>query len=564
MLEHITRRNNREGFLADPMTMYSVDYIFKESFSMSMFHKLVFGEYNIDLDYIYDKCEESNTRFDITLRKLSDLLYENSSPFVKNKLIYKYFHELGLELRDLGYKVSDFLKEISNINESSIENLSSTQLTNRIKNENKTILDRYGYGELTDEYMNTPDFKLLRIIDDFLFNHLEIYHKIKGDLTETFNNVIKNTYRKRLAKSKDIFRTFLSSTEENYTNNFNQISTTSTAHTYNLISTPTTSTSTQMYRTYLRSNRSNGGVQSVQYNTDLGNLINDQPYHSSIKLKSKPEVINKKTPGVKILNKSLKIIRKFFSARDLDEFLKCIEITVPGERFIWGFKLRNRKDLITYSKSMSNFSISYDLNIYTKSGEKIARSCIVYKHSPILDQVLSTYLLLKAGKEDEILINSGFFDKDEVLFPKLMEPLIKSLKEKDFDKKSEIDRNLIDDTLDGSGRFQNLRRNRYFQHISSQVEIKNNITNWIKDYLILKGFDRTLYEYTTNLDVSFGEAVDYEAFNLFNINVFDHLVKPLIWKKDLFRYKNRILLDVDVKENIIKNFTPVSRLRVNI
>ena len=73
MLEHITRRNNREGFLADPMTMYSVDYIFKESFSMSMFHKLVFGEYNIDLDYIYDKCEESNTRFDITLRKLSEV-----------------------------------------------------------------------------------------------------------------------------------------------------------------------------------------------------------------------------------------------------------------------------------------------------------------------------------------------------------------------------------------------------------------------------------------------------------------------------------------------------------
>jgi hypothetical protein len=55
---HTTRRDsNQEGYLADPLTMYSIDHIFSETFSMSMFHKLVFGEYNLDLDYVYDKCE---------------------------------------------------------------------------------------------------------------------------------------------------------------------------------------------------------------------------------------------------------------------------------------------------------------------------------------------------------------------------------------------------------------------------------------------------------------------------------------------------------------------------
>ena len=51
MITHTTRRDrNREGYLADPLTMYSIDHIFGETFSMSMFHKLVFGEYNLDLD----------------------------------------------------------------------------------------------------------------------------------------------------------------------------------------------------------------------------------------------------------------------------------------------------------------------------------------------------------------------------------------------------------------------------------------------------------------------------------------------------------------------------------
>ena len=80
----------------------------------------------------------------------------------------------------------------------------------------------------------------------------------------------------------------------------------------------------------------------------------------------------------------------------------------------------------------------------------------------------------------------------------------------------------------------------------------------------MNGFDRTLYDYTTNLDVSFGEAVDYEAFSLFNITCFDYLVKPLTWKKDLFRFQNRILLDVDKKAEVINMFTPVSKRQVQL
>lgn len=32
-----------------------------------------------------------------------------------------------------------------------------------------------------------------------------------------------------------------------------------------------------------------------------------------------------------------------------------------------------------------------------------------------------------------------------------------------------------------------------------------------------------------NSDVSWGEAIDYEAFQLFNVNDFNHYVRPLVW-----------------------------------
>lgn len=580
---HTTRRDsNREGYLADPLTMYSIDHIFSETFSMSGFHKLVFGEYNLDLDYIYDKCEESNTNFESALRKISNTLYNCSTPFQKNKLAYKYFHNLGSEIKSLTDKVSDILREVENIDLlESLDNGSNTALlTNRIKAVDRATLDRYASSNLTSEYMDTVDFKLLRIIDDFLYNHLEVYNKLKNNLTETFNNVISNEYRKRLEKSTKSMNAFLGISSIVKRNSH-----------ITVVSTPTTGAST-FYNTYYNSTHLSGSVinTSTQMNSTYGvyslfddnttnwynsteqNLVSElnpnfeDIYRSQVRLKPKVKKITKKTPGVRVMNKSLKIIRKFFPTSDLSDFLKCIEVLVPGEIFDYGFKLRQRKDLITYSKRIDNFSINWDLNIYTKTGEKIARSCITFKGSPILDQVLSVYLLIKANKEKEILLNSGFFDREYPHYSNILEPLVKSLKDKKINE-TNIETILNrDTTLDGSGRYQNLRRNRYLEHLFQQSEIKTNISNWIRDYLFANGFDRTLYEYTTNNDTSFGEAVDYEAFKLFNINCFDYLVKPLKWKKDFFRFTNRIILDDQKAEisKVIKTFTPISRLGVNL
>ncbi len=574
---HTSRRDsNREGFLADPLTMYSIDNIFGEAFSMSMFHKLVLGEYNIDLDYIYDRCEESHFNFEKALKLVSDTLYDNSNIFIKNKLIYKYFHEVGLEISSLSRKVRDYLEELVDISDIDTANLSSNHITNIIKNRYKNTLDEYanfGNGEShdVDGYMDTPNFKLLRCIDDFLYNHLDVYRKLVPDISLSFNTVVKNTYRIRLAKSNRIFNSFLTSeTSPIIRNTLYNDTTRTTGSTITMISTPTSTPS------YLQNTFTTNQTTST---TNTSNLINSagfgwedllrssDQYRSHIQLKEKAQPkLNKKTPGVKILNKSLKIIRKFFQAKDLDDFLKCLEVTIPGERFNYGFRLRKRSDLITYSNSMRNFSINWDLNIYTKDEQKVARACVTFKNSPILDQVLSAYLLIKSGKEDEILINSGFFDQ-EPLYDTILKPLVNSLKEKDKAKKMDEDRLAPifgQETLDGSDRYQNMRRNRYLEHIRNQAEISTVISNWIRDYILPRGFDWNLYNYTTNLDVSFGEAVDYEAFNLFNITVFDYLVKPLTWKKDLFRFKNRILLEPDPKKEVIKKFTPLVKQPVRL
>ena len=58
MMEIVTRRDRREGFLADQMTMYSLNYIFQESFELSgTFVKMVLGDNRVDIDSLYDWCE---------------------------------------------------------------------------------------------------------------------------------------------------------------------------------------------------------------------------------------------------------------------------------------------------------------------------------------------------------------------------------------------------------------------------------------------------------------------------------------------------------------------------
>lgn len=519
----VSYRNRREGYLADRLTMYSMNYIFNESFSQSSLYKIILGEFNIDLDYIYDKCEENRISFESTFVKISKELFIKANPFIKNKIIYKFIHNLGLEINTLIDQIQTNIKEFIPVDDVMVDD-NIERSYQIIKNRfHQTLLNYERNSDNGSHDFNSIEFKLLRIIDDFYFNHMESLSFLLPFVTDTFNNVIKNCYRIEFNKSNKIFNNFLNDSSS-YSRRINNTYTTNTSLNSFILNSITSETSTYI----------------TDYNR-INSFNNTQPEYDFIqnfkKLLPKKESINKNTPGVKILNKSLKIIRKFFPKEKLNLFLKEIEVIIPGEFFNWGFKLRSRKDLIRYSESLENFSINWDLYIYHKKlDERIARSCITFPGSPILDQVLSVYLMIQSGKEIEILKNSGFFDKNSVLFKSIISPML------------EQNKNIIEDnfTLDGTNRYQNLLRSNFLRRSISEVEIKNLIKTWLKDYFFKLGMDPELWNYSTNLDVSFEEAIDYEAFQLFDVKVFDKWVKPFKWSKDCFRFKNLLLLENNI------------------
>lgn len=609
MNSHVTRRNRREGYLADPMTMYSIDYIFEQAFTMQSFHKFVFGEYNLDLDAIYDKCEESRLPFKETIEKLSNKLYNNSSTYIKNKLIYKYFHNIGLDIMSLENVIYNDLKDLINIDDLINEGNPSIKQSEKIK---------IRYLEKLNEYqslgadLDKPLVKRLRYIDDYLFGHLQVFNKLKNELTDTFNNVIKNEYRikvdrgtKALQAFNEIQKVKQKVKEEQDTLNrsfgsgyfinsdFRTLSqsvgtTTILDPTSTYINDPgVTGISTTVINvlntatsTYSQINAAIPGFSDVEM--ELIQQINLPKKWLGDK---KPEPkITSKTPGVKILNKSLKSIRKFIPNNELNLLLKGGEFLIKCKRFNYGFRLRERKDLITYSKLMDHYSIKWDLNIYDKiSDTKLTRACIVFRNCPILDNILSVYLMLKSGKEDEVLLNSGFFDKSE-LFEKKFTPILNIIKAKDKQSKQskqskqkksnfEFGENhlntdniniypvetlddeienvfpTVDGTLDGTDWSKINLKSSYFNRIAIEAELKMVIRNWLREYLLGYGMDSELYEYTTNLDVSFNEAVDYEAFQLFDIKIFDKYVKPLKWSVNDLPRKLNLLYNKFNKNN---------------
>ena len=600
---HISRRNRPQGFLADNLTMYSIRNIFNEDFSLPSFYKHVFGEYNVDLDSVYDKCELERVSFEKTIETLGLKLYSISKPYQKNKLIYKYFHDIGLDIMDMVNELYERIKYLIPLDhlafEENVPEKFGKSSSDVVKDLYIEILNSYErLFESSEDYFDSQIFRNLRLIDNFLIGHKEIMQTILPNLSGTFNNTIKNCYRIRLERGNRAIEEFtqIHSLRESFgikqnpntfggssfiQSSFLNFSTTLTNQTYTILpSTKTTDITTGSISSIINIINTSDTLATI-HNTQLLLSYSDpftEAERSLLKdfyIPKKPKImdknlgkpkLNKKSKGVRIFNKSLQSIRKFIPKKDLDLFLRGGEFVFKGKMFNYGFRLYNRMDLITYSHSMNSYSIKWALNIYDKETEqKLARACIVFRNCPILDNVLSVYMLLKSDQEDEILLNSGFHDKGP-LFESKLNPIITALKKakepkiKNFlsnetgaepvlnnlcTELNVLNANLQNGqiatvqaslpnendnfTLDGHNRYENRMRNAYLERVSIEVEIKSAIRNWLERYLIKNGMDKDLYKYTTNLDVSWDEAVDYEAFQLFDVKVFDKWVKPLKW-----------------------------------
>lgn len=165
-------------------------------------------------------------------------------------------------------------------------------------------------------------------------------------------------------------------------------------------------------------------------------------YPSQNKESKKSKENSKKTIR-RIFNKSLAGLKSFLGSSNTSAFISGNEVTIEGELF--DYKLKKTMDLLKYTEFINGIHIPYDLAIYTKSGEYITKMCVVFPGSPVLDQVLSVYLMIKSGQERTLLTTGNFYGNrgdayyDDYLFSTMFQT-------SRFNKNIKIDESSIDIT----------------------------------------------------------------------------------------------------------------------
>ena len=518
-------RRSRGYFRSSPLTNYSLQNHQQDGDISIMWYNIIFGYYSVDLDEVYDRCEETRESFMITTDILCQKLYTSSNVYEKSLFFYKFIHNLGVELIDFPSRIYDAI----------FNWLSSHNYTN-VQERVIEFFDLY-INERERLIISFPTlYKELEFLDNSLTLYKQILSEISGNVYFTFNEIIKNEYAKLVESNKDIFNNLVDLEEiEEASARFNvedrldyqsfgynrvEVNTTSATQSLNsyIVNQSTTSTTVtqSLLNTHIGVDRgiSSGGVTRVIYyndqnepiniNAQVGQtftIINNGPrinYTNTTK-----KINTNRLPHIKRMKKSMKIFSKYIPRILREDFYNCKEIVIEGEKFNWSIKLRNRKDLIKYSETLNNYSISYDLWLLNNENDKIGRLCIVFDGCPILDEVLTIYMMIRTGKEIDIIMSGNFF-QTSTLYNTLVKP-IKEPEEK-------------------VNPYFNSLRTRDLERFNIIDRIQNRMERFMLEYL-----PASILNYTMNLDVSFEEAIDYEAFNLFNCQDFDSYVKRIVW-----------------------------------
>jgi hypothetical protein len=196
------------------------------------------------------------------------------------------------------------------------------------------------------------------------------------------------------------------------------------------------------------------------------------------------------------LRKSFKGLTRFLRPDEYEDLFNRNDLVVEGIN--WNFRIyfNSKKDIITYTKNMDNYSIPYKLELLTKSGERLCDICIIYPGCPILDEILSTLLLIKSGQED-VLIDTGNHLNKSVLY-----------------------KNIIKD----KNEFVVITNDGLAHRANSYIRVKEIVWDGLRAILNVDELS-----YIFDYDLTWDEIVGYPAFKLFDVKVFDSYVRKLNW-----------------------------------
>ena len=478
-------------------TSYVLDYHLTETFDLSNLIYIIAENYNLDVDRLLDICQHQGRDVSRSINQIVLNVVSKLNVYDRSKLFYQFMHK---QLETINALIKHLITELPEVTLSSVMTHAS--------------------------FINwTQTFK-------------ETYDLLKVNVNFSFNDIIKTEYL-RLQESNDralVRANFYYSRTANDSNRYTSTRTYGSNTNTHMISNINVQTTTSTYR---NANNWFGSDTTMQWENLLdgsGYVPIPSMYHRSEearRLQSEQILLRNRYPA-KIdisdeaksrLKKSFKGLTKFLRKDEYEDLFIHNDLIIEGQAWNFRISFHKRKDIITYSEHIDNFSIPYNLELLTKSNEFICTICIVYPGCPILDEILSTILLIKSGQED-VIINTG-----------------------NHMRKSDIYRQFFKgETISAS---EGAR-------IEALIEGLNIVKDLVRLSLRPILDDREEIDYIMSIDTSWSEIIGYQAFNLFDVKVFDKYVKPLTWvpktdKFNLLEQKEKLILEkIDGKNNVSK------------
>ena len=476
-----------------PESSYILDHYVYETFVMNDLIYIIAEDHNLDVDKLMDLCNENDVHIVRAVDDIIENYCKKMNVYDRSKLFYRYLHRHKETLVALIRTLSDnYLEDHEIIESEEFQNYIHTFKTtfNKLK-----LGVNFSFNEIIE-----TEYKRLQISNDKALKALEIQRwynmrSIGGSsygseyenhvnyyYNSTGYNMIHSITTTNSGSYIDYNRS-AASTYNSYTDGWESLIDMShyrrLAHAQERrlaeITASNRNTNRNTYRTFLESTTSN-------------QIVSEKRFLAKPHKDLTPEVRNR-------LRKSFKGLTRFLRKDEYEDLFNRNDLVVEGIN--WNFRIyfNSKKDIITYTKNMDNYSIPYKLELLTKSGERLCDICIVYPGCPILDEILSTLLLIKSGQEDVIIDNGNHLNKS-VLYKNLIK-----------------DKNEFVITNDGLAH----RANSY-------IRVKELVWDGLRTIL---NVDELSYIFDN--DLTWEEIVGYPAFNLFDVKVFDSYVRKLNW-----------------------------------
>jgi len=118
----------------------------------------------------------------------------------------------------------------------------------------------------------------------------------------------------------------------------------------------------------------------------------------------------------RMLNKSIETVSSFLPKKDIECFIGGESFEISGTYFNYKISQKKQYKLLQNESDLNSAHIPYELDLFNKNNDYLANLCITFNGCPILDQILSVYLMISANQEADMLDKCNFYKKSDDFF----------------------------------------------------------------------------------------------------------------------------------------------------